>query len=310
MAEKDLKDMTAAELLRWAANGEPNEYGNTVVHLKLLAALGGKLYSETTYDEDAQNIRALADKIDAEIEAARREVSEGRFFKTLDTLIEAHDYPNRRAGEVLSEWLERCFIPRPRDKAGEPVQFGDSNIDWDYTAECRVPGAWWNATAVDCSGRLLATAFCNIVAVAKTDENGRVKPRAPEVLGADGLPIVEGETVYPISGDWIGDPLEVASIDRNGSVRVSLPEGKGWTCYLAKYLDHTPPDTQARIDADARKYIGEYWGCSGILCRNCPVKVGGEKPSERYRTDCCSSAMRLDLLRRQRELDARKGGAE
>ena len=307
MDEKDPKDMTASKLLRHIARTVEDEEcaSDAITWLRMKA---GTEEAPNYGTEMANALEAVANKIDAEIEVARMDARNISFWAGLDARIALFDYP-RRKNETFDEWIERCFIQRPLDENGEPVQFGDSDIDWDEPSGH--PGtAQWEATAVDCRGRLLATAFSGIVAVAKTDEHGRVKRLAPEVLGADGKPIVEGETVYPIDGDWIGDPLEVSGIDRDGSVRVSLPEGKGWTCYLAKYLDHTPPDTQARIDADARKYIGEYWGCSGILCRNCPVKVGGEKPSERYRTDCCSSAMRLDLLRRQRELDARKGGAE
>lgn len=313
MAEKDPKDMTASELLRWAANGEPNEYGNVFADFKLLSALSGKPYAKINYAEDVQCIRNFADKIDAEIEAARRDAAkEPRkpMFAIRRIIASGTDWPEPREGEGLRDWLERCWLPRPRYENGEPVQFGDYDIDWDETDECRNPGVWWDATAVDCRGMLLATTFSKIVAVAKTDENGRVKRRTPEVLGADGKPIVEGETVYPISGDWIGCPLEVAGIDRYGSARVSLPDGKGWTCYLADFLTHTPPDTQERIDEDARKYFDEYWGCTGAVCDQRPAKIDGEKPKDRFGTNYCSQAIVFDLLRRQRELDKRTGGAE
>lgn len=311
MTEKDPEDMTAAELLRWTANGDPDEHGNTFVGFKLLAALSGKRYSSTTNDDDARNIRDFANQIDEEIEAARRDAAkEPRkpMFAIRRIIASGTDWPEPREGEGLRDWLERCWLPLPRYRDGEPVQFGDNDIDWDDTGECRAPGARWNATAVDCSGRLLATSFSKIVAVAKTDENGRAKRRTPEVLGADGLPIVECETAYPISGDWIGYPLEVASIDRDGSVRVSLPEGKGWTCYLADRLTHTPPDTQERIDEAARKSSYAYWGCMSIACDDCPSTIDGKKPHEYFDCINCLHAKTLDLLRRQRELDVRKGG--
>ncbi|THG36861.1 hypothetical protein [Adlercreutzia caecimuris] len=196
MTEKDPEDMTASELLRWAANGEPNEYGNTTVIHKLLAALSGKRYSSTTNDDDARNISALADKIDAEIEAARR------------------------------------------DAAKEPRK-----------------------------------------------------------------PMFAIRRIIASGTDW-PEP-------RDGSVRVSLSEGKGWTNYLADRLTHnTPPDTQERIDADVMKEYIEYWGCVGMSCEGCPAKIDGEKPWRRYDVGGCHEAMVLDLLRRQRQLDARKGGVE
>lgn len=302
MTEKDPEDMTASELLRWAANGEPNEYGNTTVIHKLLVALSGKRYSSTTNDDDARNIRDFANQIDEEIEMARMDARNVSFWTGLDARIVLLDYPLRK-NETLDTWLQRCFIQRPLDEYGEPVQFGDDAGD-DAGDEVRGiekliflrPGC---CQIQDADGHM-----CNVF------PGERVKRPAPEVLGADGKPIVAGETVYPISGDWIGDPLEVESIDRDGSVRVSLSEGKGWTCYLADRLTHTPPDTQERIDEAARKYFDEYWGCTGAVCDQRPAKIDGEKPKDRFGTNYCSQAIVFDLLRRQRELDKRTGGAE
>lgn len=305
MTEKDPKDMTAAELLRWTANGDPDEHGNTNVVFKLFTALGNKSYSDTAYEEDARNICALAAKIDTEIEAARRNL----FKATLDERIELHGYPSRRKGEPFVRWLERCWLLRPRDEAGEPVQFGDDDIDWDYTDECRVPGAQLNATAVDIRGKLLATTFNKIVAVAETDERDRVKRLAPEVMGADGKPIVEGETAWDTKS---GLEIVVSRIakDEGGNVIVCA---NGDICelqFFPKDITHIRPDTQDRIDADARKYFDEYWCCIDASCSRCPSKIDGKKPKERFDTRHCSQAIVFDLLRRQRELDARKGGAE
>lgn len=117
MSSKDPKDVTAGELLRWAANGEPNKYGSDVVSSKLLSALSGKRFNESTFDEDRANILALADKIDAEIEAARG----NHLADVVESCIEMHGYPSRREGERFDRWLERCFIQRPLDEKGEPV---------------------------------------------------------------------------------------------------------------------------------------------------------------------------------------------
>lgn len=132
----------------------------------------------------------------------------------------------------------------------------------------------------------------------------RVKRPAPEVLGADGLPIKVGETVYRTDA-----PITEAVVTGfrgydDGSIDVVCSEkgGKVTAFYNPSLLTHTPPDTQERIDEDAKKGLGEYWGCSENICAECGVR--------RYDADSCGHAMKLDLLRRQRELDKRTGGAE
>ena len=63
-------------------------------------------------------------------------------------------------------------------------------------------------------------------------------------------------------------------------------------------LTHTPPDTQQKIDDDATMPPAEYCAVRGIDL--------GDDPDRATATE----AMVLDLLRRQRRLDKRKGGAE
>ena len=66
------------------------------------------------------------------------------------------------------------------------------------------------------------------------------------------------------------------------------------------------------IDADARKNSIRYWGCEDFSCDECPALIDGKKPVAFYELDLihdsCSEAQKLDLLRRQRELDKRTGG--
>lgn len=88
----------------------------------------------------------------------------------------------------------------------------------------------------------------------------------------------------------------------------SYPDG---LCFAGSPVKRPDPDTQERIDADAVKGSNDYWGCHGYQCLQCPSLLDGENPCERYDTGTdCGKAMRLDLLRRQRELDKRTGGAE
>ena len=61
-----------------------------------------------------------------------------------------------------------------------------------------------------------------------------------------------------------------------------------------------PPDSQERIDADARKWTCEYFDHPTAECDDCPV--------HNDMTPCRALAT-LDLLRRQRELDGAGGQA-
>ena len=72
----------------------------------------------------------------------------------------------------------------------------------------------------------------------------------PDVLGADGLPIKVGETVYLES---FGRPFTVVGFDG-----AYLKDADGGLM-RADCATHTPPDTQERIDDDAT--IHPYEGC-------------------------------------------------
>lgn len=126
------------------------------------------------------------------------------------------------------------------------------------------------------------------------------------VLGADGKLIVAGETVYRLSD---GERLEVLLPHGSTPETRDLVDCCG-ELELPSNLAHTPPDTQERIDADARKDQFEYWQCRERECDECPAEIEGMSPKKRYGCNDCCSAMMLDLLRRQRELDKRTGGAE
>ncbi len=318
MTGKDPKDMTAAELLRWAANGELDEYGLSNVHSKLLSALGGESFANTTTREDRESIRALADKIDAEIEEARRDAVSDTLLMVLDRLITLNSYPSRREGEQFYQWLKRCFIPRPRFEDGEPVQFGEDTNKLHGVEKFIFTRSGECCQIQDARGNM-QNAF----------PDHRVKRPAPEVLGADGLPIVEGETVWLTregaahAGEFCstGDEMcglrgikpydQLVVTDTRsvvyGSEFVAFRKCAAWC--PASWLTHTPPDTQERIDSDAvTSSFAKYWGCSGIGCDECPASIDGKLPDERYGTSGCREAMILDLLRRQRELDKRMGG--
>lgn len=200
---------------------------------------------------------------------------------------------------ALADEIERQYVPVPRFPDGEPVREGSetrygtvSYIDVEVSDTCW--GNWIMHTDDDnCVEGTLSQ---------------RVERPAPEVLGADGLPVVEGETVWDMPS---GKELIVSAIAnaKFGVIQCSDDDGV-YEDYDARYLTHTPPDTQERIDEDAVKCSVDYWGCFGMVCEECPAEIDGEKPWRRYNIGGCDAAMVLDLLRRQRELDARKDGVK
>lgn len=385
MTGKDPKDMTTSELLRWAANGEADEYGLSNVHSKLLSALGGRSFADTTTSEDRESILTLANKIDAEIEATLMSDSNDVFMTILDKLITFNGYPSRRKGEGFVGWVERCWFPHPRYEDGEPVQFGDevkTHNSWQtslvtsfkFTEDGSYVYYRWageNDGASVCGEHVKRPAPEVLLAdglpakvgetvyrvdTGKGFEIARIAPmcpgddmsktlvlwgddnewraaidhtHTPPVLAADGLPLREGDTVwltdegarhagesdtlaeagpYALYGIGANDRLTVKALpSRFHPNRVDLMEE--CACCPASWFTHEEPDTQARICADALKSITRYWGCEEHPgCERCPARIDGKTPRDRFDTNSCGQAQLLDLLRRQRELDARKGG--
>lgn len=305
MGAVDPKDMTASELLR---------SGNSICGLCMILTYGDCM------KQDCLNIlTALADKIDAELAEARNEsLRQGAMV-----WAKANGWPDFRDGEDFGTWLDRCAFPKPMDEHGEPVQLGE-HIDDKVRGGIDVSRISYTANGhyFNNSHNSVGTRIAKRITYAPGE---RVKRPAPEALGADGLPVVEGETV------WLADEYAryagicyydsgclcgLAGIYANDAFKIKLivSERKvvldtysdAWC--PASWLTHTPPDTQRQIDEDVAKSTFEYWGCLNTRCGNCPALVGGEKPWARLGTEDCQEAMVSDLLRRQRELDARNGG--
>lgn len=296
MTDKDPNDMTASELLLWAANGEENEYGHKMARAKLFDALIGENFYFTKNSEERQAMHVLADKIDAELTEAR----DLSLRQGAELWAKANGWPDFREGEDFGAWLERCALKLPCDKDGEPWSIGDRVMPGNRSES--------TVTGYDFDGNewFLKYRWCGIDSYANEFATSCKRP-APEALGADGLPIVEGETVYDVeTGEAYIVRLPCAGTGK------TFFEGGGYRD--PAYLTHTPPDTQERIDADALKSCVKYWDCDDFSCGKCPALIDGKKPVEFYELDpihdSCHEAQKLDLLRRQRELDARKGGTE
>ena len=125
------------------------------------------------------------------------------------------------------------------------------------------------------------------------EKKERVKRPEPEVLGADGLPIEVGDTVYLES---FGRPFTVVGFD--GSYLKDADGG----LLRANYAMHTSPDTQELINEDASMHPHEY-------CKKYGIQVGTIDDAQ-YTLSNFVDPMVFNLLRRQRELDARTMGGE
>lgn len=296
MTGKDPKDMTVSELLRSVADRCTSTYTSCISSVDLLRTTFG-VDMRPTYGQDmADTLLVIADKIDAELAQARKEaVKESKkpmwWFRS--AIERGEDWPEPGEGESFRSYLERCFLPRPRWDTGEVV--GTDEYEDLLTYSVADDGCW-------------SVIFADGQQEGVTSE--RVKRPALEVLGADGKPIVVGETVYSTLVEWLGTPLEVLGIENQAYVKVAIPGGKGWTSFIAANLTHTPPDTQEKIDRDKSKAITRYWECEDAECHTCPCRIDGKKPSEYYGTINCSVAQGMDIARRQAELDKRTGGAE
>ena len=303
MTDKDPKDMTASELLRKA-----DSHPCSMCHLVLA---GDESCATTRCAEWAYR---LADKIDAELAEARKDAireSKKPMWWFRNAIKCGYDWPEPRDGEKFRDYLHRCFLPRPRFEDGEVVGVREYE---DIQGYC-----------VYDDGEFFVITPNRSIDYAAGE---RVERPAPEALGADGKPIVEGETVWldeahsrcaGSCGFEDGNKYSLCGIERqemltveDAHIEVDVREYvrvctcRAW-CH-ASWLTHTPPETQERIDEDKGKKGTEYWRCVGFLCGDCPAEIDGKRPSDRYGVLNCSIAQGMDIARRQADLDARKGG--
>lgn len=252
MTDKDPKDMTVSELLRKAGNGYEGANGTVMMNLIDLMGLSRKIrHSECLY--------ALADKIDAELAKARKSGFDD--FKLADWYYsaDANGWPKPRDDESLHEYVDRCFIPRPRFEDGEPVQSSDTE-EIGALATCRVymDGSW--EFDPDKYEDERNPKPWDVQSGAKSD---RIKRPAPEVLGADGLPLNEDDTVYGTGREQHRYTVQVPySINEVIGQRFCVQcydhdEGNITWCDPSM-LTHTPPDTLERLRDDMYRTAEEW----------------------------------------------------
>lgn len=197
--------------------------------------------------------------------------------------VEAHA---RMLGE-LDKRLMPLGMEWPRFEDGKMVKIGD-----EYIAN----GKTKTAANFLFDGKKCALNFTSDFGTLWIGAGERVK--RPAVLAADGLPIREGETVWYDGAEYVVDRVYTAS-DGGCSVDLEFGDLRSATNVWPQLIDHTPPDTQERIDDNSHLNPIPY--ARDVLHRD-----NWDKLTERQ-------AFRLmidDLMRRQRELDEHTMGGE
>lgn len=276
---------TVSELLRECAEAD---FPLTAIEKKL--GCSGVTLGET--------VNLLADEIDRE----KREIAER--YACQSWMNPADAIAKLATGEIewaeLQQAIDRYYFPRPLFEDGEPVQFGEMAAHPILDKPSPIKSIEYFGDGS------FALWFDGTEAITGYDNGERVRRPEPRVLDADGVPIKVGDTVWNVF-DY--QKRTVIGL-RGGKARTESRPGIEF--FEAGYeLTHREPDTQERIDEDAIKAMEAYWGCMSSHCFDCPAKVDEKRPFERYETGKgltvtrCLVAQRLDLLRRQRELDGR-----
>lgn len=234
--------------------------------------------------------RRFADEIDKELSEAKEAYLGDEFARFAEVIGKP-----MLEDETIEDWLGRYYLPRPLFEDGEPVQIGDRYLMMNGTPDIASSFAYTKGDAdyVRINGH-------------RMELHERVKRPKQPVLDADGVPIEVGDAVWILKDSEHAKWTVIEPYDRYDGIQTVYVESRGIKGHACpENLTHREPDTQERIDRDAMKGEYEYWGCTGSECHNCPALVDGKKPNQRYGILWCGCAMRLDLLRRQRELDGR-----
>jgi hypothetical protein len=131
----------------------------------------------------------------------------------------------------------------------------------------------------------------------------------------DGSPVYIGDVVKGERGEALKvHHMEYSFAFGTDSWYLVDEQGERVTSGINLFERYVEPDSLERIQEDAFKTATDYWGCGACMCGNCPVKVDGLTPGERYNISTrgnyskCTQAQRLDIIERTRKLY--EGGAE
>ena len=263
-----MEEMTASEILR--RNADDN-WSSGVAGIAI--ALDVEEYNGRVFE-------LLANKIDIELAEAKKKAAYST-DRPLSEVMAHYTGLCAKGAESIGDWLDRWFLPRPRFEDGEPVQFGDSPVGLDGVEKFIFLRNGGCCQMQDADGNI-----CNVF------HGKRVKRRAPEVLGADGLPLDEDDTVYGMGREQHRYTVQVPySINEVLGQRFCVQcydhdEGNITWCDPSM-LTHTPPDTLERLRDDITEWRAD--------CAN---------PGSRWDVKTAEWAARIDAIIR------RKGSAE
>ena len=284
----DNTESISAKLRRWADEGESDNRRHFYPTLNACDDFGIRI-ADNVFVSERELFHRIADEVDAEKDRILRNCA-----YDLSRLVGK----TAENGESFESWLDRYYLPRPLFEDGEPVQLGDTVVDklrgeMLVTRMCHVgKGVYFNESHNPWGKKLRKTR----IAYAPGE---RVERPEPKVLDADGVPIEVGDTVWVDETEHVDCPWEVVFIHNAGYAIVhQCFGGEREIAVSPSKITHREPDTQERIDDDVtmppRSYYAKHIGHD----------VGLKDDEEVW------TAVTAHLLRRQRELDARKGGAE
>lgn len=289
----------SAKLRRWADDGDTYESPSHCIASKELC-VGCPTIPCLKCENKLFN--RIADEIDREIDELRKSFANPTFVNAEDAVREVALGKSNHGTLRLA--IERWYNPKPIDNHDEPIDIGQAVDDkvrgeLEVSRVCYTRNGFYFNNSRDGSKRKKMKG----ITYAYGERVGRPKPT---VLDADGVPIEVGDELWSIE---TGARYIVEKMGSNGRYEchdMLVRDANGTTFRaMGRLYTHREPDTQERIDMDALKDVYEYWGFTGTGCSQCPALVDGKKPKHRYGVIFCSDAMRLDLLRRQRELDGR-----
>lgn len=199
----------------------------------LIGCLLGDTYNVPVRECERKAFRKLANEVEDAIESAYMDGTCHYF----DTIAEEQGWPERKDGELVEDYVRRCFLPRPRFEDGEPVQFGD-----DF-----------------CAGNMVLKAFEMVLYQSEwhlgnglgTSVSGKwdapVKRPAPKVLDADGVPIKAKTWMYDLC---TGDRVMVLALLPSGDVSVEAYDDavSDYVCSVnPSRLSLSEPDSLERL---------------------------------------------------------------
>ena len=261
-----------------------------------------KLGCDIAYSYSGQSVvlRALADRIEAEQRAIAEAQGKG-VHHIMKAYAEKAGMPMEE-GETITEWLDRCFVPRPRFEDGAPVQFED---------RCEYDGSRFVARKLVCYADGLTT-VCDKSGNGHTYAPGeRVRRAAPKVDDAEGEEVKAGDVVYllgdarrlevadPHAADDCGDPVVECVVLDDGRGAGDYPDADVVAC-KASELTHERPVLDAdgvpiregdtvyvaeeyRYRCDNAEYDGEgrFFGLAGYKTGQ-PITVSSMKDKDGY----------------------------